>query len=51
MTPNVKRTVTVEVAPWCHVTVDVDALRQLDDPALERIADAIRASLAKAKFV
>lgn len=51
VTPNVKRTVTVEVAPWCHVTVDVDALRQLDDPALERIADAIRASLAKAKLV
>ncbi len=49
--PNVKRTVTVDVAPWCHVTVDVDALQQLDDLALERVADAIRASLAKAKLM
>jgi len=49
--PAISHSITVELAPWCRLVVDSAALRRLDDDAMDRLAYAVRKSLARAKLI
>lgn len=48
---GISRHVQIEIAPWCRVLVEANALRLLDDDAMDRLARAFRKALGKAKFM
>lgn len=48
---GISRHVQIEIAPWCRVLVEANALRLLDDDAMDRLARTFRKSLGKAKLM
>jgi hypothetical protein len=44
-----RRTLTIELAPWCHVTVDEAALNTLDEKSLLGLVERLRRALRSAR--
>lgn len=49
--PAISHSVTIELTPWCRLLVDGAALKRMDAAAMDRVADAVRGALARAKLM